>query len=344
MNPNFMRALLSVFSILMLITPAFSQDGNEEAPSSVNYPQALAYVEQGKAKYQAGDYRSAVVAYDKALELHQGLVEAYFQRASAKNLLKDFEGALKDYNRVIDLDSLHVFAYYYRSDLKHQLGFQRDSSLLDINKAIAIAPDNAQLYARRAYIKAHTFDLDVAKINHDDAIADLDKAISLDPANPEFYRQRGFSRSQQGATLSAAEDFDKAIVIDPANANNFNERGLIRLKIEDFRGAAADFSKAIEITDNLEYLYRNRGLAYYNSKNTTGAVNDYTKAIELISEELRVNKFDRGYKFKLTNAYVMRGASFIAMRKNYEACADFSKAYELGEKRALNYLKKYCRP
>jgi tetratricopeptide (TPR) repeat protein len=224
------------------------------------------------------------------------------------------------------------------------LGFQRDSSLLDINTAIQIDPNNALLYARRAFIKAHTFDLEIDRINHEEAINDLDKAISLDPDNPEFYRQRGFSKSQLGSTLAAAEDFDQAIVIDPGNANNFNERGLIRLKIEDFKGAASDFSKAIAITDDLEYLYRNRGLARYNSKNAVGAAQDYSKAIELLSEELRVNKFDRGYKFKLTNAYVMRGASFIAMRKHYEACADFSQAYELGEKSALQYLRKYCRP
>ena len=327
-----------------MLSPAWAQNGEEEPIASINDPQALAYVEQGKAKYQAGDYRSAVMAYDKALALQEGLVEAYFQRASAKNLLKDFEGALRDYNKVIRLDSAHVYAYYYRSLLKHQLGFQRDSSMLDINTAIALAPDNPKLYARRAFIKANTFDLVADKINHEDAIADLDKAIELDPNDPQFYRQRGFSKSQLGATLAAAEDFDRAIKLDPSNADNYNERGLIRLKVEDFKGAVQDFSKAIEIEDDLEYLYRNRGLARYNSRDGFGAIKDYSQAIELISEELRVNKFNDAYKFKLTNAYLMRGASFISMRKNYEACADFSKAYELGERRAINYLKKYCRP
>ena len=119
---------------------------------------------------------------------------------------------------------------------------------------------------------------------------------------------------------------------------------MIRLKIEDFQGAVEDFSKAIELQDDQEYLFRNLGLAMYNNKDFYGAIESYTKAIDLISEELRTEKFDRAYKFKLTNAYIMRGASFIALRKVYEACADFSQSYELGEKRALNYLKKYCRP
>ena len=339
-----MKNIIALWCLLWILSPLVAQNGNEEPVVNETNPQALAYVEQGKAKYQAGDYRSAVVAYNKALELHEGLVEAYFQRASAKNLLRDFEGALRDYNKVINLDSLHVYAYYYRSLLKHQLGFQRDSSMADINTAIAMAPDNPKLYARRAYIKANTFDLVADKINHEEAIADLDKAIELDANDPEFYRQRGFSKSQLGATLAAAEDFNLAIKIDPENANNYNERGLIRLKVEDFKGAVADFTKAIELNDDLEYLYRNRGLARYNSRDGFGAIKDYTKAIELISEELRVSKYNDAYKFKLTNAYLMRGASFIAMRKNYEACADFSQAYELGERRAINYLKKYCRP
>ncbi|GJM28641.1 MAG: hypothetical protein DHS20C17_12760 [Cyclobacteriaceae bacterium] len=335
-----------LIAIILFLLPLGleAQTSVEETVSNSNYPQALAYLEQGKAKYREGDYRSAVIAYNKALELQDSLVDAYIQRASAKSILEDYEGALKDYSSVIRLDSANISAYYYRSYLKHELGFQRDSSLQDINIAIELAPDDAKLYARRAYIKAHTFDLEADKINHESAIEDLDRAIELNNSNPEFYRQRGFSKSQEGETLAAAADFEKAIILDPGNADNYNERGLIRLKIEDFNGAVEDFSKAIEINDDHEYLFRNLGLAKYNNKDYYGAIDSYTTAIELISEELRTKKFDRVFKFKLTNAYIMRGASFIALRKMYEACADFSQSYELGEKRALNYLKKYCRP
>jgi len=339
-----MRNLVIVLVFILLPIMAMAQTADEETTADENYPQALAYLAQGKARYIEGDYHSAVIAYNKALELQDSLVDAYFQRASAKSFLEDYEGALKDYSTVIRFDSSNVSAYYFRSYLKHELGFQRDSSLLDINIAIDLSPSDAKLYARRAYIKSHTFDLEVDKINHNSAIEDLDRAIELDDTNPEFYRQRGFSKSQQGATLAAASDFEKAIAIDPENADNYNERGLIRLKIEDFQGAVEDFSKAIEINNDQEYLYRNIGLAKYNNKDFYGAIEDYSRAMDLISEELRTHKFDRAYKFKLTNAYIMRGASFIALRKVYEACADFSKSYELGEKRALNYLKKYCRP
>lgn len=339
-----MRNLVIVLVFFFLPVIVNAQTATEDTNASTSYPQALVYLEQGKVKYQEGDYRSAVIAYNKALELHDSLIDAYFQRASAKSFLEDYEGALKDYSTVIRFDPQNVSAYYYRSFLKHELGFQRDSSLLDINTAIDLAPNDAKLYARRAYIKAHTFDLEADKINHGSAIEDLDKAIEMDNTNPEYYRQRGFSKSQEGETLAAAEDFEKAISIDPENADNYNERGLIRLKVEDFQGAVEDFSKAIEIRDDQEYLFRNLGLAKYNNKDFYGAIENYTRAIDIISEELRTHKFDRAYKFKLTNAYIMRGASFIALRKSYEACNDFSKSYELGEKRALNYLKKYCRP
>ncbi len=338
--------MYKLVALVFLLSPlmAWAQLTADQITTNSNYPRALAYLEQGKAKYQEGDYRSAVIAYNKALELEDSLVDAYFQRASAKSFLEDYEGALKDYSTVIRFDPGNVSAYYFRSYLKHELGFQRDSSLLDINVAIDLAPNDAKLYARRAYIKAHTFDLDEDKINHTSAIADLDRAIEIDGMNQEYYRQRGFSKSQNGATLAAASDFEKAIAIDPGNSDNYNERGLIRLKVEDFRGAVEDFSKAIEIRDDQEYVFRNLGLAKYNSKDFYGAIEGYGMAISIISEELRTHKFDRAYKFKLTNAYIMRGASFIALRKTYEACADFSKSYELGEKRALNYLKKYCRP
>ena len=337
-----MKRFILILLLLVFSLATFAQSETNPTGETYLQDQVLAYVKQGEAKYKQGDYKSALVAYDKAIALNDTLADAYFQRASTKTNLEDYEGALEDFSRVIKLDSAHVFAYYLRGDLKHKLGFQRDSSLYDLNKAIELAPDNSLLYAKRAEVKSNTHDLEAGKINFDDAIADLDKAIELDPNNADFYRQRGFNQSQKGSNLTAAENFDKAIAIDKGNPEYYNERGLLRLKLEDFKGASEDFSNAINLEGDKEYLFRNRGLARYNSRDFQGAISDYTKSIELISEQLRTKKFNRAFKYKLTNAYLLRGSSFMAMRKNYEGCSDFRKAEELGERRAINYLKKYC--
>jgi len=340
-----MKRFKLILLLLVFSTTAFAQgESNNPPDESYLLDQVLLYIKQGEAKYKSGDYNSALIAYDKAIALNDTVADAYYQRASTKSHLKDYEGALEDFSRVINLDSAHVFAYYFRGNLKYRLGFERDSSLLDLNRAIELAPDNSLLYAKRAEVKSNTHDLEAGKINYDDAIADLDKAIELDPNNSDFYRQRGFNQSQKGSNLTAAEDFDKAITLNKSNPEYFNERGLLRLKLEDFKGAVEDFSNAINLNEEQqkEYLYRNRGLARYNSRDFRGAIRDYTKSINLISEQLRTEKFNRAFKYKLTNAYLLRGSSFMAIKKNYEGCMDFRKAEELGERRAINYLKKYC--
>src|SRR5699024_7783059 len=105
-----------------------------------------------------------------------------------------------------------------------------------------------------------------------------------------------------------------------------------KLKIEDFKGAVADFTKAITSGQEKEYFYRNRGIAYYNLGNYYGAIEDYTKAISLINKESADEVGTDRYKFILTNAYLLRGASFVAINKAYQGCDDFTKAVELGER------------
>ncbi len=61
------------------------------------------YFSRGNFKKLLGDYGSAILDYNKAIELESSFSEAYYQRGIAKSLINDEDGAVYDFNKAIDL-------------------------------------------------------------------------------------------------------------------------------------------------------------------------------------------------------------------------------------------------
>ena len=69
------------------------------------------------------DYSTAIMDYNKAIELDGKYLDAYWNRASAYYNLKNYSAALKDYKKVLELDAtknqvLFQIGYCY-SELKN---------------------------------------------------------------------------------------------------------------------------------------------------------------------------------------------------------------------------------
>lgn len=61
------------------------------------------YFSRGNFKKLLGDYGSAILDFNKAIELDPSFSEAYYQRGIAKTFINDEDGAVSDFNKAIDL-------------------------------------------------------------------------------------------------------------------------------------------------------------------------------------------------------------------------------------------------
>ncbi len=212
-------------------------------------------------------------------------------------------------------------AYVNRGVAKSHLENYR-GAIPDFNKAIEIDPNLADAYYNRG----------VAKKKIDDykgAILDLNKAIEIDPYDADAYNNRGIANASLNNNKIAIKDFNKAIEISPNYFKAYYNRGIANANLNNFKLAIKDFTKAIAINSNYADAYINRGIANATLDNYNEAIKDFTKAIEI----------NPNYAF----AYYNRGVVKFALGDKDGACLDWSKASDLGESRASDNIKQYCK-
>ena len=116
--------------------------------------------------------------------------------------------------------------------------------------------------------------------------------------------------------------------------------------ISNYRAAYADYSRALLVKQSNASYYEFRGHANYNSERYLAAYDDYSKAIDLIISEIAISNSritnDNPLNKQLRGILLYRGMSLVQDNRPYDGCDDFERAYQMGESKARNYMRKYC--
>lgn len=159
------------------------------------------------------------------------------------------------------------------------------------------------------------------------AIRDFTEAIALNATDKTAYNLRGKTKISIGEVQGALLDFEKAIQLDSTIAEYYINHGIAKRIIGNYQEAIADCNKAIELQSDNADAYNNRGLSKFYS-GEEGAIEDYSKAISL----------NQNY----AEAYSNRADYYYYDENNTDACADWTKAVELGYEKAKRSMAKYC--
>jgi len=130
----------------------------------------------------------------------------------------------------------------------------------------------------------------------------------------------------------AVKDHDRSIVLDPDNAEKYYRRGRTfyfraALDLMDgrksqgfFPPAKADFSKAVEKNPRHDMAYDMRGLIDEDTDDLDGAISDF-------AQEAALNPRSR---YRLADAYCLRGSLYLKEKKYDPAVPDFEKSIDVG--------------
>lgn len=149
----------------------------------------MSYIYKGFSLNGQGNYDSAIVCFDKAIEIDTLDPSSFTDRAKSYSYKKDYTNAVEDFEQVLKLDSIGgqaEAAYYYLGRIK-MLTFENDLAIKYFDKLLTLAPKDAEAYFLRGTAKSNTMDAD-------GAIADFDKAIIIRPNYMEAYANRGVQK------------------------------------------------------------------------------------------------------------------------------------------------------
>ncbi|MGV3661907.1 MAG: tetratricopeptide repeat protein [Prosthecobacter sp.] len=172
----------------------------------------MALLKAGEANARAGQFNAAIEDYSRAIAAAPGYWAAYVRRAAAKSLKEDWKGALED-----------------------------------LDKAISLKADRAEVFGARAFAHLHLG-------NHDAARADFATVERLDPVNGRnimmrFAQElitRARTKSQEGNNAGAIKDLDMIIALAPELGVAYHERGAAKGALRQFKEAVADLDLAIK--------------------------------------------------------------------------------------------------
>lgn len=312
-----------------------------------NSKQEEAYYEIAYINNDEGDYKEAIEAVNKSIELKDDTYKYYIRALAYKNLGL-YKEALKDYNYIIK-ENVDVDYAYNSKGLIYEVLEKTDKAIKSYKKSLSINPNHptannnlAELYDKQENYKEalfyYTKQIEVEEdayyyINRawcymslnqlEDAKKDFEIAMMLEPDNGYPYNGIANIYKRQKNYQEAIEYFKKMIEKEENCKHACRDIGECYEKIEDYENAEKYYTLGIEKFPREEFLYLIRGLLYQNQK-------EYDKALEDYKKITRINS-------QYASAYNNMGVVYEKLEDYKNAIKFYTKATRINKKHNKAY-------
>jgi tetratricopeptide (TPR) repeat protein len=199
---------------------------------------AVAQFSVGAQLMKMGEYDKAEIHLDKAVRIDPNNYKAWHNKGALHLRQGRLMESLDALNKSIAINGYYK-AYFSRAMLYEGSG-KPDLAIADIDKVIAVQPQNARAY----YIKG---DCEEKMGKTDDALSNYTKAIQNEDTEPLFYIRRGLLYGKTKQNTLAINDLNAAVDINPANGEALYYRGVIKYQ--------AGFSACNDLKNALQHGY-----------------------------------------------------------------------------------------
>ncbi len=208
----------------------------------------------GNALRELGRLEDALASYGTAIGYRNDFTEAFVNRGMTQLMRQHPAHALDDLNRAIDLgaDDAQVHAY-------------RASALIGLNRPLEAARNAAIAVARDPKnIDAHV-SLAIALqllARYPEAVASCDRAIAIDSGSALAHAVRALCLLDLQQPDAALQSCDRALALRADLAEACNTRGLVLGTMQRVEEALASFDQAIALRPELCEPYVNKGVLH----------------------------------------------------------------------------------
>ena len=317
-------------------------------------PTFLIYFELGKAYYGAGQYTSAIEAFEEVLEeigmdhelMEYGLgVPIYNRRGNAHFRLGNYSQAIDDYSEAMRWGSIsrNPVVWKNRGVAYYNIG-QYQEAISDFDAFLQVRPEDGIIREQRDRARRLL-----------DAETEFDRDILENPNDPEVYFWRGKQFAETGEDEKAIKDFSRALELyeQVYGVQNKTDSGLQGTHMEPSAGEMNESQSAAEPGNDSALLvecFLERAQAFDNLGRDEYAFQDLERVLGIDPGCARaldhrgcllqrgkknreaISSFDESLKADPQNAetYLHRGMSYLRLGEREEANKDFEEWRNLG--------------
>lgn len=188
--------------------------------------------------------------------------------------LAEFDKSIGDFASVTRLHPKHMMAYRCRAKAYDRVG-ENKKAKEDYERAIALKPDYARVFHKRALKRRH--------VDPTLALKDLDEAIRYDDRFAEAYYTRGLLRRKIPVEIDKAiDDLEKAVSLQGDHYAARYHLGKTYEMIGRHGNAIEQYSEILEHRPDYGFVYEARGRAYHETGESSKAREDLKKAREVM--------------------------------------------------------------
>ena len=154
------------------------------------------------------------------------------------------------------------------------------------------------------------------------------KLLDIGIPDPELLLNRAECYRKTGLTDKAREDIARFIDLYPGNKKALSFAGKVESASGDNIKALTYFSENLKLHPNDAECYLDRANAYFVAKSWDWATKDYSMSLDLQPGN--------------SDAWLNKGISLVNSGKRDDACFDFRKSFNLGNRKATEYISRYC--
>ncbi|MBN1108015.1 MAG: tetratricopeptide repeat protein [Bacteroidales bacterium] len=240
-------------------------------------------------------------------------IEFYIKAGRTTEAGKQMADLERDY-------SGHETVLYGRALIEMASGRFSDA-VASLSGLIATEPANEKYL--RALAEAQT-----GASNHAAASSTYSKLIEMEVPDAGLLLLRASAYRMTGERQKAMADIERYLSIYPGSKKGLSLAGKTESTLGNNLKALEYFSENVKLHPNDPECYIDRADAYFLSRSWQWAINDYSMSLDLRPDN--------------PEAWLGKGISLLNSGRKDDACHDFRKAFSMGNRKAVEYLGKYC--
>jgi tetratricopeptide (TPR) repeat protein len=152
--------------------------------------------------------------------------------------------------------------------------------------------------------------------------------MSIGVPDAELLILRAECYVKTGETGKALTDVEKYLDIYPENKEALSLAGKVVARSGDNIKALQYFSENLKKHPDDPECFMDRANSYFVSRSWNLAINDYSMSLDLKPEN--------------SDIWLNKGIALLNLGKKEDACHDFRKSFDMGNKRASDYISRNC--